>query len=224
MHLLKKFIGFDVLMKNLIEINNPKKLEHRLTIQDIKEASFVFMSEFGFSKYGVGKTQYVKTCGLGPCVGIVLYDSVNKVGGIAHFTTKNEVNLSLMHYITMLLKHGAGINSIVVRIIGGSDHLESKNMLTSIIKFLLGDNIFDMKFSIIEFDTGGNKTRNILLDVESGVTYNYKPRGDFLEKEQLDYKEFQSSLGGILNFNETNIPNKKYRKYQQLLKTNSIIS
>lgn len=125
------------------------------------------------------------TLGLGSCVGIVLYDPLKKVGGLAHIMLpdstqiKNNSNVAkfadtgIDKLIDDMIKLGANRNRLVAKLAGGAQmfSFKSSNDLMRI-----GDrnvkacqNILNMlKIKILSTDTGKNYGRTIEFYTDTG--------------------------------------------------------
>lgn len=127
------------------------------------------------------------TYALGSCLGITMYDFKVKVGGLLHVmlpqSTIDPVKASKKPYIFVdtgvenmfaeFKKHGASINSIIVKVAGGASFTKpgnndlfeiGKRNFTMFRKILWKRGIF-----IKAFDIGGAITRNISLNIDSGI-------------------------------------------------------
>lgn len=125
------------------------------------------------------------TLGLGSCVGIALYDGVNKIAGLAHAMlpsaseiTNNQnkakfVDTSIELLIRKMIGEGANRRNIVAKIAGGSQ-MFSFNKKSNVLK--IGErNIMatrmklkEMGIKIISEDVGGNYGRTIQLNSQDG--------------------------------------------------------
>lgn len=125
------------------------------------------------------------TLGLGSCVGIALYDGVNKVAGLAHamLPSSNEIsnNENRAKFVDTgiellfedMVKKGAVERNIVAKVVGGSQ-MFSFNTKNSVLK--IGErNIMatrtklkEMGIRIISEDVGGNYGRTIQLNSLDG--------------------------------------------------------
>lgn len=125
------------------------------------------------------------TLGLGSCVGIVLYDPIKKVGGLAHIMLpdstqiKNNSNLAkfadtgIKKLIDDMTKLGANKNRLVAKLAGGAQmfSFKSSNDLMRIgdrnveasIKMLQS-----LGIKILSKDTGKNYGRTIEFYTETG--------------------------------------------------------
>ena len=128
------------------------------------------------------------TLGLGSCVGIALYDSINKVAGLAHImlpdSTQFSSNLIIAKFadtatlrlVNDMAKIGALRSSIKAKIAGGAQMFafDSKNEsmrigdrnVEAVTKILRGMNI-----PLIGQDTGSNYGRTVELSAADGSFY-----------------------------------------------------
>jgi len=132
---------------------------------------------------------HIRTTGLGSCVGIVLYDSVNRIGGLAHIMlpTSEMVKTGQLNkakyadtaiplLIDEMIKIGANKSFIKAKIAGGAQMFQFK---TANDMMRIGPrNVESTKhwlkvlgITIIAEDTGGNYGRTIELDTTSGILY-----------------------------------------------------
>ena len=144
----------------------------------------VGMADLNVAKAPVSLT----TLGLGSCVGIILYDKVNKISGLAHIMLpsslkiKNNSNKAkfadtgIEELINKMIKLGAKKNNLVAKIAGGSQ-MFSFNSDNNILK--IGErniiatkkNLKKANIKILSEDTGGNFGRTIVLDSTDGSLY-----------------------------------------------------
>lgn len=131
---------------------------------------------------------FLTTLGLGSCVGITLYDKVNKIGGLVHImlpssleikNNSNEakfVDTGIEKLINMMIKIGANRNNLVAKIAGGSQ-MFSFNSNSNILKIgernviATKEKLKDINIKIISEDTGGNFGRTIVFDSTDGSLY-----------------------------------------------------
>lgn len=130
----------------------------------------------------------IVTIGLGSCVGITLYDSVRKIGGLAHimlpdstqFSNVNKpgkfADLALPLIIEEMEALGANRRSLVVRISGGASMFNFADR--SLIMDIGNRNVKAVKEVLSKFsltirgeDTGGNQGRTMILETDTGRTY-----------------------------------------------------
>lgn len=126
------------------------------------------------------------TLGLGSCVGITLYDKVNKIAGLAHIMLpsskeiKNNENRAkfadtgIEELIDFMIKSGADRNNLVAKIAGGSQ-MFNFNSSNDILK--IGERnviatkakLKELNIKIVSEDTGGNFGRTIILNSTDGL-------------------------------------------------------
>jgi len=125
------------------------------------------------------------TLGLGSCVGIALYDKLNKIAGLAHAMLPSSAEISnnenkakfvdtgIDLLIEKMIMEGANLNYIVAKIAGGSQ-MFSFNSNNSILKIgernvlATRQKLASLGIRIVSEDTGGNYGRTIQLDSEDG--------------------------------------------------------
>lgn len=140
----------------------------------------------GMADLAVSKSPcIITTLGLGSCVGIVLYDRLNKIGGLAHIMLPSSLDIknnsnkakfadtAIEILIDKMIKLGANKNNIVAKLAGGAQMFKfnSQNEMLRI-----GDrNVKASKMKLKEYgipivaeDTGGNYGRTIELNCEDG--------------------------------------------------------
>lgn len=140
----------------------------------------------GMAELGVVKApQHIATLGLGSCVGVVLYDKINKIGGMVHIVMPDSgkrpdvlrakfADTGVEELLRQMLKAGANRRGIVAKLAGGahmfggigrSDALKvgERNAYNSKIAVL------KLKIPILAEDLGGNYGRTIELDPDDGM-------------------------------------------------------
>jgi chemotaxis protein CheD len=118
---------------------------------------------------------------LGSCIGVTLYDPVNKIGGLLHIMLPkkngNDVkitkyaNTGLPYFIYQIVTHaGASRSALYAKIFGGAKMFETNGLLNigesnelEVRKILKEEGI-----RIVASRTGGTKGYNILFDTETG--------------------------------------------------------
>lgn len=126
------------------------------------------------------------TLGLGSCVGITLYDKINKIAGLAHIMLpsskeiKNNENRAkfadtgIDELVELMIKIGADRNNLVAKIAGGSQmfnfnsnndilKIGERNVLATKVK------LKELNIRIVSEDTGGNFGRTIILNSNDGL-------------------------------------------------------
>lgn len=126
------------------------------------------------------------TLGLGSCVGIALYDSKAKVGGLAHImlpdSTQIKVNnnvakfadTAIVKLIECMQSEGALASRMVAKIAGGAHMFEftnvDENMRIGTRNVVAVKRMLELNsIPIIAEDTGANYGRTIELDTTTGI-------------------------------------------------------
>lgn len=140
----------------------------------------------GMADLAVSKSPcIITTLGLGSCVGIVLYDRKNKIGGLAHIMLPSSLDIknnsnkakfadtAIEILIEKMIKIGANKNNLIAKLAGGSQMFKfgTQNEILRI-----GDrNVTASKkklkecgIPVVAEDTGGNYGRTIELNCEDG--------------------------------------------------------
>ncbi|ANY69652.1 chemotaxis protein CheD [Paenibacillus algorifonticola] len=129
----------------------------------------------------------LKTTGLGSCVGLTLYDPVNKVAGMAHVMLPSseiarEATINLAKYadtaipeLVERMKHvGAQQNRLVAKMAGGAQMFAFSGQSDSMrigprnVESCL-EIVNKFKIPVFAQDTGGNYGRTIEFDSGSGL-------------------------------------------------------
>jgi len=124
------------------------------------------------------------TLGLGSCVGITLYDRIQKIGGLAHvmlptykgFEGQNIAKFAdsaIIELVNQLTRIGASRKQLVAKIAGGA-HMFGKTQNNDILK--IGERNAAASLAILKQlaipvqanDTGGTRGRTIELYTDSG--------------------------------------------------------
>lgn len=141
----------------------------------------------GIADLNVGRSpEKIITVGLGSCIGIALYDSRNKIGGLAHImlpdsTQFSKVNnpmkfadLAIPLLIDKMNKMGSLKRNLKAKIAGGASmfNFSDKSVIMNIgnrngisVKKVLKE----IGISIISEDIGGNKGRTMIFDISNGI-------------------------------------------------------
>ncbi len=137
----------------------------------------------GIADIGVSREPDIIRTILGSCIGICLYDTVKKVGGIAHIMLPvfNEKSTSKKKYadtaIPLLLeeleKIGAEKKNITAKIVGGARMFKfSENSKMGMIGINNAEKsrevLKNMNIKIVSEDTGGDSGRTIDFYLETG--------------------------------------------------------
>ena len=141
----------------------------------------------GMADYKTGRTpNSLISYGLGSCVGIALYDAINKIGGLAHImlpdstqarSTENPAKFAdtaLPLMLEEMIKMGALKNRITAKIAGGAQMFTFANATdvmrigernSEAVRMLLKK----MDIRILADDTGGNYGRTVELKIDTGI-------------------------------------------------------
>jgi chemotaxis protein CheD len=141
----------------------------------------------GMADYKTGKNpDSLISYGLGSCVGIALYDAVNKVGGLAHIMLPDSTqarsaenpakfaDTALPLMLEEIIRLGAVKSRITAKIAGGAQMFTFANA-TDVMR--VGErNVEAVKvvlkkldIRMIAEDTGGNYGRTVELRLDSGI-------------------------------------------------------
>lgn len=141
----------------------------------------------GMADYKVGRNpDSLISYGLGSCVGIALFDSVAKVGGLAHImlpdstqarSTENIAKFAdtaLPAMLSDIIKLGASKSRITAKIAGGAQMFTFANA-TDIMR--VGERnaeavrlvLRKLEIRLLAEDTGGNYGRTVELKLDNGI-------------------------------------------------------
>lgn len=141
----------------------------------------------GMADYKVGKNPAsLISYGLGSCVGIALYDSITKIGGLAHImlpdstqARSNEnpakfADTALPLMLDEMIRMGAVKSRVTAKIAGGAQMFTFTNA-TDIMR--VGERnseavrtvLKNMDIRLLADDTGGNYGRTVELKLDTGV-------------------------------------------------------
>lgn len=126
------------------------------------------------------------TFALGSCVGIVLYDPVARVGGLAHVmhpsSRKVRNNLNRAKFVdtavelmlSRMAKKGAMRNRIQAKIFGGAKMFRSNRATPGVMQIgeenvrATREELSRRSIPVVAESTGGEKGRTVFFDVTSG--------------------------------------------------------
>jgi chemotaxis protein CheD len=127
---------------------------------------------------------FLTTLGLGSCVGITLYDSINKIGGMAHVmlptykgfegqTIAKFADSAIIELLNQVTRAGAKRGSLVAKIAGGA-HMFGRAANNNMLK--IGERnataslaiLSQLKIPVKANETGGTHGRTIILDLSDG--------------------------------------------------------
>lgn len=128
------------------------------------------------------------TLGLGSCVGIVLYDDKNRIGGMAHimlpssriaggdvFNEAKFADTGIVKLLDLMLGMGAKLSNITAKLAGGAQMFSNRNGANDVLK--IGQKnveqtlkiLCEKEIRVVSQDTGGNYGRTIELYSETGI-------------------------------------------------------
>lgn len=124
------------------------------------------------------------TLGLGSCVGIAIYDSQTKRGGLSHimlpdstsFTRDIKIakfaDLAIPHMIEEIVKQGSRRSRLTAKIAGGASMFSFSSSTNNIgqrnveaVERVLKE----LKIPILSSDTGGSVGRTMVVDLDSFI-------------------------------------------------------
>lgn len=127
----------------------------------------------------------ITTLGLGSCIGVVLYDKVNKIGGMVHVmlpeckgSAENKAKFAdtgVDLLLNEMLKRGVNRKALVAKIAGGAHMFGGLNSKSDILK--VGDRnaansiaaLSRLRIPLVAKDVGGQYGRTIELNTEDGM-------------------------------------------------------
>lgn len=140
----------------------------------------------GIAEYKISSNpNKLVTLGLGSCIGICIYDTELKIGGLSHImlpnmpVNKENFNGSPSKYadtaiplmVEELIKNGASHKNLVAKIVGGAnmfENISNSNNLTIGYRNQLSvkETLENLNIPILKEDLGGNVGRSITLDLK----------------------------------------------------------
>jgi len=128
--------------------------------------------------------------GLGSCIGLIMYDYMNRIGGMVHVVLPDSSNANkspnslpgkyadtaIPSLLENLVKIGASRSSIIVKIAGGAQMFSLEkggNVLNIGMRNTIAVKAALAKENLIikACDTGGNKGRTCKLEISTGKVY-----------------------------------------------------
>ena len=142
----------------------------------------------GIGEYKVARSPYILKCILGSCVGVIIYDKINRIGGLAHVylpasdqyksnygengKTHKYADILLPLMIKELIRKKANKKYLMSYITGGASLFNTKpNPLVNIGKKNLDavrEILISTNISFFELQVGGTKGRKVFFDLKSG--------------------------------------------------------
>lgn len=143
----------------------------------------------GIGEYKTARPPYrIMTIGLGSCVGIVLYDRINRIGGLAHImlpsiasfanagNTGRFADVAVPLLIERMESLGSSRRLMIAKIAGGANMFSFSQ--SSLSMDIGGRNVNMVRQLLSKFsirimgeDVGGNVGRTMIFETESGKTY-----------------------------------------------------
>ncbi len=136
----------------------------------------------GISDYKVAKSPYkLITLGLGSCVGIAIYDKINKVGGLSHIMLpdstlfRREVkvekfaDLAIPQMVEEITK-GSRNKNLIAKIAGGASMFSFTDETNGNIGYrnvvAVEEKLKELGIPILGKHTGGNIGRTMIVDLQ----------------------------------------------------------
>jgi chemotaxis protein CheD len=123
----------------------------------------------------------IKTSGLGSCLGVILYDRQEKIGGLLHTMlpniekarTKNNpakfTDSGIEYLVEEIIKKGGSRKKLEAKIVGGASMFENSHMNIGERNIKSArETLKKLGISIIAEDTGKNYGRTIIFDTFTG--------------------------------------------------------
>lgn len=135
----------------------------------------------------VNSPQLIRTSGLGSCVGVVIYDQMRQIAGMAHIMLPDSslakngrlneakyADTAIKKLITDLVKKGARPSALRAKIAGGAQMFQFSS--TSDIMRIGPRNVeavkhelYESRITIVGEDVGGNNGRTIEFDPKTAI-------------------------------------------------------
>jgi len=130
----------------------------------------------------------ITTLGLGSCVGIVFYDDINRIGGMAHIMLPSSrisnveiindakfADTAIEKLLELMYDKGSKLVNITAKLAGGAQMFANRNGKNDVLK--IGQKNVEQTLRILQEkdikvvaqDTGGNYGRTIELHTDTGV-------------------------------------------------------
>ena len=140
----------------------------------------------GMAEYKVMESPALLTSiGLGSCIGLVLYDAINKIGALAHIMlpkqseAKNKSNpakfadTSIDLMLAEMEAHGSCSRNIKAKLFGGANmfpNVQGKILMNVGARnaAAVKEELIKRKIAVVAEDVGGHCGRTIIFDTRSG--------------------------------------------------------
>ncbi len=141
----------------------------------------------GMAELKVGKSPAkIITLGLGSCVGVCAYDTISKIGGLAHIMLPDSslgvppinqakfADTAIPLLVQELESLGAKLNQIIIKIIGGAEMFStsSQNVYLGVGErniIAVEETCRRMNLEISAKSAGGHVGKSVTLDLDTGV-------------------------------------------------------
>jgi len=146
----------------------------------------------GIGEYKIGKNVFLKTMGLGSCVGVVLFDASSGIAGIAHVLLPGASSNGETKYaetaiekmLEDLIRKGARKRRITAKFAGGAQVFKQMNL--DIFKIgnrnikSVEETLNKKKIPILAKDVGGTVGRNLIFNPADGTLIVKYTKGETL--------------------------------------------
>jgi chemotaxis protein CheD len=146
----------------------------------------------GIGEYKIGKNVFLKTMGLGSCVGVVLFDVSAGIAGIAHILLPGAsengetkyAETAIEKMLEDLIRQGARKSRITAKFAGGAQVFKQMNLEI----FKIGNRnvksveatLIKKKIPILAKDAGGTIGRNLIFNPVDGTMIVKYTKGETL--------------------------------------------
>ena len=132
----------------------------------------------------------IRTSGLGSCVGVVIYDQIREIAGLAHvmlpdsslsktdnFNRAKYADTAVGDLVNLLLRNGANKSTLKAKIAGGAQMFQFRTANADIMRIgsrnveAVKQQLYHYRIPILAEDVGGNSGRTIEFNPTSGLLY-----------------------------------------------------
>jgi len=133
------------------------------------------ISDIPIGEYKVRSQGYLQCRGLGSCIALYLYESVHKIGSLAHIflpmsVSGQDTNWNIVNAMIQEMKSkNADRLYLQAKIIGGAQLFSAK--MENIGKLNIDEVLFilqELRIPIVGMDIGENYARSTLMDLKTG--------------------------------------------------------
>lgn len=131
--------------------------------------------------------QFIRTSGLGSCVGVVLYDATSKIAGMVHvmlptsnlartsdFNPCKYADTGVDHLLRAVINSGASLPKLRAKIAGGAQMFQFSSSSSEMMRIgprnveAVRERLESHHIPLISEDCGGNSGRTIEFNPDSG--------------------------------------------------------